>query len=105
MVLEGAAYHVRTAPNGAEALQMIAEERPDLVILDVMMPGMSGIEMAKRLAGDPGTQDLPVILLTAVDERSEPALRHQAQARKVYVLQKPFHRQQFLDKVGEALKS
>ncbi len=105
IVLEGAGYVVRTATNGREGLQKIADECPDLLTLDVMMPEMSGIEMADLLASDPATRRLPIILLTAVDERSAPELRDQAAASKsnVYVLQKPFHRQQFLDKIGEAM--
>jgi two-component system alkaline phosphatase synthesis response regulator PhoP/two-component system response regulator VicR len=56
---------VRTAPDGEEALSQIAANRPDLVILDVMMPRLDGFETLKRLRSDTTYDDLPVIMLTA----------------------------------------
>jgi DNA-binding response OmpR family regulator len=63
--LTRAGYSVTTAPDGAEALRMIAADRPDLIVLDVMMPGMSGFEVIRTLRADPATENIPVILLTA----------------------------------------
>lgn len=63
--LEMAGYQTRKAANGQIALQMIFNEQPDLVILDWMMPMMSGIELTTRLKRDPITADVPIILLTA----------------------------------------
>lgn len=62
--LERKGYQVITALNGEEALGKIADEHPDLVILDVMMPGMDGMEMLRQLRADSTTASLPVILLT-----------------------------------------
>lgn len=62
-----AGYQVRSAHNGREALRMIAQSRPDLVILDVMMPEMDGFEVCDILRKQPETKDLPIILLTALD--------------------------------------
>lgn len=63
--LERAGYQVVTANDGKEALQKIAEEHPDLVVLDVMMPYMDGFEVLQNLRRNPGTRDIPVIMLTA----------------------------------------
>jgi DNA-binding response OmpR family regulator len=58
-------YEVVTAPDGEAALRRIAEEKPDLVLLDVMMPKMDGFEVLRRLKADPETEKIPVIMLTA----------------------------------------
>lgn len=56
------------AHDGLEALQIMSEKRPDLVLLDVMMPKMSGFEVCKRIKDDPKTTDTPVIMVTALNE-------------------------------------
>jgi len=60
----------RTVPanDGPEALEIIAKEPPDLILLDVMMPKMSGFEVCKRIKNDPQTSDIPVIMVTALNE-------------------------------------
>lgn len=58
-------YEVRTANGGAEALAAVAEEPPDVVLLDVMMPGIHGLEVLRRLREEPRRRRLPVILVTA----------------------------------------
>lgn len=63
--LEKAGYTVSTASNGREALDVVEEVQPDLVVLDVMMPEMDGLEALKRLKENPVTSEIPVILLTA----------------------------------------
>ncbi len=63
--LERHGYEVVTAFDGREALTKVDEERPDLVILDVMMPYMDGFEVLQNLKRNPGTRDIPVIMLTA----------------------------------------
>ena len=67
--LHEAGYGVREAADGREALAQIRRERPDLVILDVMMPEMSGFDVAAVLKGDPQTADLPIIILSIVEDR------------------------------------
>lgn len=69
--LEKAGYVVTTASNGQEALDAVAKEQPDLMVLDVMMPEMDGLETLKRLKGNPETDDIPVILLTAKAQDSD----------------------------------
>ena len=58
-------YAVITAGDGEEGLQRAREEHPDIVLLDIMMPKMNGLEVASALKGDPGTADIPIILLSA----------------------------------------
>jgi diguanylate cyclase (GGDEF)-like protein len=66
-----AEFHVLTAESGAEALEIAAAERVDLVLLDVMMPGMDGIETLRRLRQSRAISELPVIMVTAKDEADE----------------------------------
>jgi len=63
--LERAGYEVVTAYDGREALTKLSEERPDMVILDVMMPYMDGLETLKQIRANPATREIPVIMLTA----------------------------------------
>jgi two-component system alkaline phosphatase synthesis response regulator PhoP/two-component system response regulator VicR len=63
--LDRAGYEVVTAGDGKEALQKVASENPDLVVLDVMMPYMDGFEVLQNLRRNPVTRDIPVIMLTA----------------------------------------
>ena len=58
-------YDVVTATNGEQALQKVRDEKPDLVVLDIMMPKLDGYETCKRLKADADTKDVPVILLSA----------------------------------------
>ena len=64
-------FEVRTARNGPEALQVCARERADVVLLDVMMPGMDGFEVCRRLKAEPRTQHIPVVIVTALDQPSD----------------------------------
>lgn len=57
-----------TATNGLDALETVAAQRPELILLDVMMPKMSGFEVCKHVKGDPHTRDIPIIMVTALDE-------------------------------------
>ena len=63
-------FDVVTATNGAEALSICAREECDLLVLDVMMPGMDGFEVCRQLRKNPETTHLPVILVTALDQPS-----------------------------------
>ena len=58
-----------TASNGFEALEKASSEAPDLILLDVMMPGMDGYETCRRLKEDPATRDIPIVMVTALTER------------------------------------
>jgi two-component system, OmpR family, phosphate regulon response regulator PhoB len=96
------AYRVRTAMDGNEALQSIQREPPDLVVLDLMLPGMSGLDLLRELRGRPETEALPVILLTARKEEADriEGLRLGADD---YV-PKPFSPQELVLRVGAVLR-
>ena len=64
-------YEVIAAGDGASALRIAAEQQPDIVLLDVMMPGMDGFETCRRLKDDPLTRHIPVVLVTALDGRQD----------------------------------
>ena len=86
-ILEDAGYRVVTAGDGVEALELIQERRPAAVILDVMMPGLDGIETMRRLREEPETAALPILLVTA--QASSAELRQGRELGADY-LRKPF---------------
>jgi len=67
--LEMCGYEVRLAHSGEEALRRIAEEVPDLMVLDVQMPGSDGYEVCRRLRDNPALDDLRIIMLTSSDDK------------------------------------
>ena len=64
-------YDVVTASSGEEAIEKVKAEKPDIILLDIMMPGMDGYEVSKRLKSDPDTRFIPIILVTALSEVSD----------------------------------
>jgi diguanylate cyclase (GGDEF)-like protein len=66
--LEHESYVVSTAADGFEALAKVAAERPDIVLLDVMMPGLDGFETCRRIKADPAMAHIPVVIVTALDD-------------------------------------
>lgn len=64
-------FDVLTAFSGPEALDVISREHPDIILLDVMMPGMDGFEVCRRIKGDPTTAHIPVVMVTALDQPSD----------------------------------
>lgn len=95
-------YRVRTAADGVEAIRAVETERPDLVVLDLMLPGMSGLDVLGELRRRGETQDLPVILLTARREEKDriEGLRLGADD----YLAKPFSPQELVLRVGAVLR-
>ena len=69
-ILEGEDYQLELARNGMEAIQMADRLHPDLILLDVMMPGMDGYEVCRRLRSTPQLTEVPIIILTALDDRA-----------------------------------
>src|SRR6185312_8388546 len=69
--LQAEYYDVLTASDGESALMMAAAEKPDLVLLDIMMPGMDGYEVCRRLKTEAATRHIPVVLVTALDGPTE----------------------------------
>jgi CheY-like chemotaxis protein len=64
-------YEIRTATDGEETLRVVGEWRPDLILLDVMMPRVSGFEVCRRLRQDPQTADIQIIMVTALDQAAD----------------------------------
>lgn len=91
LILENAGHAVRGAVNGRQALRMIAEEMPDFILLDVMMPGMSGIEVC-RLIRQEHQSPKPVIVMYTADSRAEVKTDSIAAGADACVTkQNPFH--------------
>ncbi|HRQ24988.1 MAG TPA: response regulator [Anaerolineales bacterium] len=68
-ILEGQGYQLAMAENGEQALEKARQILPDVILLDVMMPGMDGFEVCKHLRNDPKLAEVPIIILTALDDR------------------------------------
>lgn len=68
-VLEGEGYELDMAENGMEAIEKAKTGMPDVILLDVMMPGMTGFEVCQRVRNDPKVAEIPIIVLTALDDR------------------------------------
>jgi len=66
--LESLPVKIVTAADGVEALERVAEHKPDLILLDIMMPRMSGFQVCKRIKSDPATRDIQVLMVTALNE-------------------------------------
>ncbi len=64
-------FDVLTATSGAEALELVRRELPDIVLLDVMMPEMDGFEVCRRIRADPATAHIPIVMVTALDQQSD----------------------------------
>ena len=82
-------FDVLTAASGEEAMRMLDAGLPELVILDVMMPGLDGIDLCRRIRGLPGGADLPVIVFTALSETRDLEAARAAGADRV--ITKPFN--------------
>jgi CheY-like chemotaxis protein len=80
IMLEPEGFVVLTATGGAEALALVAREPPDVILLDVMMPGLDGYQVAAALKGDAATRNIPVILLTGLDDHQARTLGRDAGA-------------------------
>lgn len=65
VLLASEGYTVRTAMDAVEALEQLASLRPQLILMDLQLPGMDGFELTRRLKADPGTRDIPIVAMTA----------------------------------------
>ena len=96
-LLSSAGYQVRTAENGTQALAAVKRARPDAILMDVNMPEMDGFAATRALRGDAETKDIPVVLVTAKDQKADKAWGQMLGA-KGYVT-KPFTDEQVLTQV------
>ena len=64
-------FEIRTAENGQQALDAVSNRKPDLILLDLMMPGIDGFEVIKRLREDPATSDIRIVILSALNSNED----------------------------------
>lgn len=94
---------VIAATNGLEALKRVQEESPDLVLLDIMMPKMSGFEVCQRIKSDPKTRDIIVVMVTALNETGD--IERAAECGTDDYLSKPVDRKSLVDLVRTLLST
>lgn len=70
-ILTSHGYAVRTAVNGDEAMRRLAEDRPDLILMDIVMPGPNGFQLTRRITRDPNFSDVPVIICTSKSQETD----------------------------------
>jgi two-component system, OmpR family, alkaline phosphatase synthesis response regulator PhoP len=97
-------FDCRTIPakDGLEALEIIKKSKPDLVLLDVMMPKMSGFEVCRRIKNNPQTADLPVIMVTALNELGD--IERAIESGTDDFLSKPVNKLELITRVKTMLK-
>jgi DNA-binding response OmpR family regulator len=102
VTLKQEGYEVSQAPDGKAAVRMAHELKPDLILLDMMMPGMTGIDVARTLHASPGTIHIPIIFVTALSEPRE-RVEGLAIPQAVDYVCKPFELQELVIRVRNAL--
>lgn len=100
--LQSEGFDVETAANGPDALELAGANPPDLVILDVMMPGMTGFDVLRALKAQQATALIPVIMLTGLSERSK--IQEALSSGIDYYIVKPFEFDDLIAKVNQALE-
>jgi DNA-binding response OmpR family regulator len=93
---------IRTARDGEETLQVVEEFKPDLLLLDVMMPRLSGFEVCRKLRSNPETKDLLVLMVTALNEAAD--FERGVQAGTDDVLTKPVNKVELLCRIRSLLR-
>ena len=90
-------YSVRTAENGEEALSRLAEEKPDLILMDVVMPGQNGFQLTRAITRDPRFADVPVIMCTSKNQETDKVWGMRQGARDYIV--KPVNTEELIAKI------
>ena len=88
ILLTSKGYEVRGVPNGLAALEALKEEKPDLILLDIMLPEIDGFEVCRRIKSDPASKHIPIIMLTAKKSREDMTRGEQVGAD--WYITKPF---------------
>ena len=97
VLLNNEKFAIATASNGRQALAQVEKENPDLLLLDVMMPDMSGFEVAQHLKADPKTKNIPIIFLTALNSTADIVKGFQVGANDF--ISKPFNKEELITRV------
>ena len=100
--LEDLGCEVISAVDGVEAMQAVADHSPDLILLDIMMPKMSGFEVCRRLKEDQATADIPVVMVTALNELGD--IERAVAAGTDDFLSKPINKLELLTRVKSLLR-
>ncbi|MBW2368980.1 MAG: response regulator [Deltaproteobacteria bacterium] len=95
-------FHTAKAYDGSEALEKIREDSPAMILLDIMMPGIDGFQVTRKLKADPATRDIPIILITALDSAGDKARGMEAGADEF--LNKPVNKTELIARVKSLLK-
>jgi DNA-binding response OmpR family regulator len=103
LYLSEAGYDTAIASDGEEAMRRVREYRPDLILLDVMMPRLSGFEVCKRLRADPSTRNIGVIMVTALDQQTD--IDRAVDAGTDDFLSKPINKDELFKRVRALLQS
>ena len=96
-------YEVRTATDGEATLRETQQWQPDVILLDIMMPKISGFEVCKRLRAEPATQEIAVLMITALDQQSD--IDRAVEAGTDDFLTKPINKTELLLRIKAALQS
>ena len=91
-----------TALDGQETLDRVADARPDLILLDIMMPKLSGFEVCRKLKADPATRNLPICMVTALNEEAD--IERAVEAGTDDFLSKPINKLELLTRVKSLLR-
>jgi CheY-like chemotaxis protein len=101
--LEGGDYEVRIASDGEQAMREVKAWMPDVILLDVMMPRLSGFEVCKRLRADPATRGIGVLMATALNQPSD--IDRAVEAGTDDLLTKPINKAELLRRIAAMLHS
>ncbi|MBQ6822715.1 MAG: response regulator [Bacteroidales bacterium] len=100
-ILQRYNFRIRTADSGIKALEEVAAEKPDLILLDILMPGIDGFEVLSRLKADWNTKDIPVIILSALNSNKD-IVRAYEMGAKDYIT-KPIIMEKLINSVARNL--
>lgn len=101
-MLEKHGFEIETAENGTEGIERAKELKPDLILMDVVMPGLNGFQATRQLTKDPETKHIPVIIVTTKDQETDRVWGMRQGARDF--LTKPVAEKTLMDKINAAME-
>lgn len=100
-ILKNLGYEVETAKDGIDAMVMVKKEKPDLIVLDIMMPELNGYDVLRTLKFTDEYKDIPVLLLTAREQELD---RRIGEMMGIDYLQKPVNREAFIERIQKIMR-